>query len=159
MLVEPFADVEVNVPGVMAMLVAPVVAQLSVLLEPEAILVGLAAKDVIVGTEPFPEGEPDELAEPQAARPAQAHRVRTSAQRCSPEESSRQELGLYLQNELEESIRNPFAAVGHTSLVMLDLSCLLAASTESGPGPRGLMACNPVRAMRSSRQIGAPQPI
>jgi hypothetical protein len=33
----------------MAMLVAPVVAQLSVLLAPEAILAGLAPKDVIAG--------------------------------------------------------------------------------------------------------------
>jgi hypothetical protein len=48
-LVEPFADVDVNVPGVMAMLVAPVVAQVSVLLEPEVMLVGLAVKELIVG--------------------------------------------------------------------------------------------------------------
>ena len=49
MLVEPVADVDVNVPGVMAILVAPVVAQLSVLLEPEVIVVGLAVKELIVG--------------------------------------------------------------------------------------------------------------
>jgi hypothetical protein len=48
-LVEPLADVEVNVPGVMAILVAPVVAQLSVLLEPELMLVGLAVKELMVG--------------------------------------------------------------------------------------------------------------
>lgn len=48
-LVEPLADVDVNVPGVMAMLVAPVVAQVSVLLEPEVMLVGLAVKELIVG--------------------------------------------------------------------------------------------------------------
>jgi len=48
-LVEPVAEVEVNVPGVMARLVAPVVAQLSVLLEPDVMLVGLAVKDVITG--------------------------------------------------------------------------------------------------------------
>ena len=53
MLVEPLDDVELNVPGVMAMLVAPVAAQLSVLLVPESMLVGSAAKDVIVGTELF----------------------------------------------------------------------------------------------------------
>jgi hypothetical protein len=33
-LVEPVANVDVNVPGVMAILVAPLVAQLSVMLEP-----------------------------------------------------------------------------------------------------------------------------
>lgn len=49
MPVEPLAEVEVNVPGVIAMLAAPVVTQLRVLLEPEAMLVGLAVKEVIVG--------------------------------------------------------------------------------------------------------------
>lgn len=48
-LVEPLAEVEVNVPGVMARLVAPAVAQLKVLLEPEVILAGLAVKELIVG--------------------------------------------------------------------------------------------------------------
>ena len=38
-----------NVPGVIARLVAPLVAQLSVLLEPEVMLVGLAVKELIVG--------------------------------------------------------------------------------------------------------------
>jgi flagellar biosynthesis protein FliR len=47
--VEPLADVEMNVPGVMAMLVAPVVDQLSVLLEPEEILAGLALKELTTG--------------------------------------------------------------------------------------------------------------
>ena len=46
---EPLADVDVNVPGVMAMLVAPVVAQLSVLLAPAVMLVGLALKELMVG--------------------------------------------------------------------------------------------------------------
>ncbi len=48
-VVEPLADVEVNAPGVMAMLVAPFVTQLSVLLEPELMLVGIAVNEVIVG--------------------------------------------------------------------------------------------------------------
>jgi ribose/xylose/arabinose/galactoside ABC-type transport system permease subunit len=48
-LVVPLADVDVNVPGVMAILVAPVVAQLSVPLEPEVILVGLAVKELMMG--------------------------------------------------------------------------------------------------------------
>jgi hypothetical protein len=39
----------VKVPGVMAMLLAPVVAQLSVLLEPEVMLVGFALNELIVG--------------------------------------------------------------------------------------------------------------
>jgi hypothetical protein len=48
-VVDPLADVEVNVPGAMAMEVAPVVAQLSLLLEPEAMLAGLAVKELMVG--------------------------------------------------------------------------------------------------------------
>jgi hypothetical protein len=81
-LVEPLADVDVNVPGVMAMLVAPLVAQLSVLLEPVLMLVGLAVKEVIVGAEPFP----GELPEPQPATPVQANRMSAVAQRYTPEE-------------------------------------------------------------------------
>lgn len=48
-LIELLADVDVNVPGVMAMLVAPAVAQLSMLLAPEVMLVGLAANELITG--------------------------------------------------------------------------------------------------------------
>jgi hypothetical protein len=48
-LVDPVAEVEVKLPGVMAILVAPVVVQASVLLKPEAIFVGLAVKESIVG--------------------------------------------------------------------------------------------------------------
>lgn len=48
-LVEPLAAVEVNVPGVMATLVAPLVDQLSVLPEPELMLAGLAVNELITG--------------------------------------------------------------------------------------------------------------
>jgi flagellar biosynthesis protein FliR len=48
-LTEPLAAVEVKVPGAMAMLVAPVTDQLSVLLEPTVMLVGLAIKELMVG--------------------------------------------------------------------------------------------------------------
>jgi len=41
--------VELNVPGVMARLVAPVVTQLNVLLEPVVMLAGLAVKELMVG--------------------------------------------------------------------------------------------------------------
>ncbi|MGA3011050.1 MAG: hypothetical protein ABSD72_12395 [Terracidiphilus sp.] len=51
-VVEPLAEVDVNVPGVMAILAAPLVDQLSVVLEPELMLVGLAAKELITGTLP-----------------------------------------------------------------------------------------------------------
>jgi hypothetical protein len=50
-VVEPLAEVEVKVPGVMAMLVAPVVLQVSVLLVPVLMVVGLAAYELILGLE------------------------------------------------------------------------------------------------------------
>lgn len=85
-LVEPAAEVDVKFPGVMEMLVAPIVAQLSVLLAPEFMVVGFAAKDVIVGTDPFPGDDFDEVGEEQLDRPAHRNTVRTSAQRFRREE-------------------------------------------------------------------------
>jgi hypothetical protein len=85
-LVEPLAKVDVNVPGVIAMLVASVVAQLRVLLVPEFMLVGLAVKDVIAGTEPFPEDVFDDIPAAQPDRPAKKARVSTGAHNSSPGE-------------------------------------------------------------------------
>jgi hypothetical protein len=48
-LVDPLADVEVKEPGVMPILVGPEVIQLSVLLEPDVMLEGLAMNELIVG--------------------------------------------------------------------------------------------------------------
>ena len=78
MEVVPLADVDVNVPGVIATLVAPVAAQLSMLLAPEFTLVGFAAKEVIVGSEPFTVDEFD--AAPQLTRPMQKSRIPANAQ-------------------------------------------------------------------------------
>jgi hypothetical protein len=50
--VEPVGAAEVNPPGLIAMLVAPLVDQLSVLLAPVLILEGLAVNEVIVGFAP-----------------------------------------------------------------------------------------------------------
>ena len=129
-LVEPLADVEVNVPGVMAILVAPAADQLRVLLVPEFMLVGFATKDVICGTEPFPVDKLAEVPEAQPARPAQQSSVRTSAQSSSPEELRPRELSLFLQGESAESMRNPFFTDAPTSLVIADSIRLLVASTE-----------------------------
>ena len=51
-LVELLAKLDVNVPGVMAIVVAPVVVQLSVLLAPEVMLVGMAVNELMVGFDP-----------------------------------------------------------------------------------------------------------
>jgi hypothetical protein len=48
-LVEPVAEVEVKLPGVIAILVAPAETQLKVLLEPEEMLAGVALKELITG--------------------------------------------------------------------------------------------------------------
>ena len=105
MLVEPVGDADVNVPGVMAMLVAPAADQLRVLLAPEFMLVGFAIKEPIVGTEFFPEGE---VVAPQPASAMQVDKMRSMAHR-SGSEGWRPELRLYLQRELVESMRNPKA--------------------------------------------------
>ena len=104
MLVEPLADVEVNVPGVMAILVAPVAAQLSLLLEPEVMLAGSAVKEVIAGSESFSGVEFD--IEPQPASPAQASRIRTSrARKFSRREFSRREFSRCESSPEELSFR------------------------------------------------------
>jgi hypothetical protein len=102
--IDPVADVDVNVPGVMAILVAPAVAQLSVLLAPEFMPVGLAAKELIVGSERI---AGDEFEEPQSTSPRQAKRMRINAQRFDREELSSRQLNLFRPNELVESMRNP----------------------------------------------------
>jgi hypothetical protein len=71
-LVEPVADVDVKVPGVMAILVAPVTIQLRVLLLPEVMLVGSAVKEAIVGGEPFTGGE---VVEPQPVSSTPINRI------------------------------------------------------------------------------------
>jgi hypothetical protein len=75
---DPVADVELNVPGVMATLVAPDVVQLSVLLEPELMPVGFAAKEAIVGSAPLV--VEDEFEEPQFTSAALAKRISNKRQ-------------------------------------------------------------------------------
>jgi hypothetical protein len=104
-LAEPLADVDVNVPGVMAMLVAPLVAQLSVLVEPELMLSGLAVNEVMVGTEPFPGDGIDGVVEPQPASKEKTNNMRMFALRSRPKDLNSGELGLLLQEDLVEPIK------------------------------------------------------
>jgi len=110
-LVEPCADVDVNVPGVMAILVASVVAQLSVLPVPEFMLVGAAVKEVIAGAESGPGSEFDCISGLQPASPTQANRISTIAQGSSPEARSLRVLSPILQNEPAEPKRSPLVVV------------------------------------------------
>ena len=72
-LVEPVADVDVKVPGAMAILVAPTTIQLKVLLLPEVMLVGSAVKEAIVGAEIVAGGG---VVEPQLVSPTTTSRIR-----------------------------------------------------------------------------------
>lgn len=69
-LVDPLADDEVKVPGVIETVVAPAVDQLRVLLVPELTVVGSAVNAVMVGTAPVPDADLDDaqfVSPPQAA--------------------------------------------------------------------------------------------
>jgi hypothetical protein len=109
-LVDPLAEVDVNVPGVIAILAAPLVAQLSVALAPEVMLVGFAVKELIAGPELFPDDEFDELV-PQPSSAAPASRIRPSVQRRRPEELIPRELIAFLQSHSHVLMHNPFVAV------------------------------------------------
>lgn len=76
-LIDPLAAVDVNVPGVIAIVVAPDDVQLSVLPPPGLMLDGLAAKAEIAGIAPFPVDEFDDP-EPQPLSPAQPARMMTN---------------------------------------------------------------------------------
>lgn len=107
---EPLAAVEVKVPGVMAMVVAPVVAQLSVLPAPELMLVGLAAKDVMVGLGEAGGRFDDAMVLPQPARPAQVSRRRAAAKKLRAAEWPCDRKG-YQANGGGKSIWPPFVAL------------------------------------------------
>lgn len=79
---EPLADVDVNTPGVIVMLVAPAAAQLNVLLAPEVMPVGLAEKKAILGFAGW-EPLPDEFPAPQLASARQPNTIMTGINELS----------------------------------------------------------------------------
>jgi hypothetical protein len=103
--------VDVNAPGAMAMLVAPLVSQLSVLPAPEFMPSGVAVKEVIVGAEPAPANEFAGTAAVQPASPAQTDRISTTAQKCNPEARGPRVLSPILRNEPTESMPSPLVVV------------------------------------------------
>jgi hypothetical protein len=88
--VEPFADADVKLPGVIAMLFAPVVTQLSVLPKPALMLCGLAVKEATFGAEGGMGSVvvgPGLLVEPpQPVRPVAHSKTKAPAQNAGPEE-------------------------------------------------------------------------
>jgi len=108
-LIEPLAAVDVNVPGAIAMLVAPETDQLRVLLDPEAMPEGLAAKEPICGAEFCCGGVVCEVAEPaQPARATQQTSAQTSTQTANARETAPREPGLPLRNGAGEFMAPPF---------------------------------------------------
>ena len=95
----------------MAMLVAPVVAQLSVLLALLPMLAGFAVKAVIAGAEPSPAGGVDNEAELQLVSTAQANKSSTGAQRRMLVEMFPEGQKLLPQDASAEFMRSPFVSV------------------------------------------------
>jgi hypothetical protein len=77
--VEPVAEVDAKFPGVMVTLVAPEVAQLSVVLVPEMMFVGLAEKDAMLGAAVCVTG-PVDAPFPQPTGPPQVERSKANPQ-------------------------------------------------------------------------------
>jgi hypothetical protein len=130
-LVEPLADLGLNVPDVMAILAAPVVSH-RLLLAPEFVLVGSAVEELIVRAEPGPENEFDGATELQSAGPTQANRINAIAQRFSPEAWSQRELIPILQDVPAESMRSP--------LVVIDDSILANANIFAEPASEAFVS-------------------
>jgi hypothetical protein len=110
MLVEPVAAVDVNVPGAIAMLLAPLVTQLSVPLAPEVRLAGAAVKEIIFGAAP---GGVDDFTELHPARAKQPSRKSIMAQRSRAVAFNTRDLSLLLQSEPTEAMHSPLVVVNN----------------------------------------------
>ena len=104
--VEPVAEVDAKLPGVMVTLVAPEVAQLSVVLPPAAMLAGLAEKDVIVGAEVCVTVSFD-VAFPQPTGPVQVERSTANPQMPILGQTDPAIPSHLLKLDSNESMRNP----------------------------------------------------
>jgi hypothetical protein len=107
--VEPVAEVDAKLPGVMVTLVAPEVAQLSVVSVPEVMLAGLAEKDAMVGAGVCVT-VPVDAPFPQPTGPPQVERSKTNPQMPvfgQTDEASQSHL---LEFDSNESMRNPSVA-------------------------------------------------
>jgi len=136
-VVEPVKDVEVKVPGVMAMLVAPVVTQLRVLLEPATMFGALAVKETIAGLVTSEVNDGFE----QPGIPKQAKRRRARAARPGFKELIMDKPCLLPESEFLESIDHLFALakVGESKAVA-GISCKeipQAVGTMAGGNHRG----------------------
>jgi hypothetical protein len=105
-LVEPLAELDVKLPGAMAIVVAPLVDQLSVLPAPELMLVGLAVNEAIEGFAVlFPDAPVDAPLQPE--NPTHANRTNSSAERFAIE-NREPRFNRLLRGEFATSIACPF---------------------------------------------------
>ena len=108
-LVDPLARVDVKVPGIIAILAAPLVAQFSVVLAPAFMVVSVAPNDEIAGTAPcgcFP--EPLTLAHPpnpSAATKINASPTSSGATRLRPKEFGLSKFGKTIRHPRGHSTR------------------------------------------------------
>lgn len=135
-VVEPLADVDVKVPGVIAMLVAPATTQLKLLPAPELILAGFAVKDVIVGTALFAEGALADVVEPQPASPIPAKSTRTRVQRSGLKELRSRQLGVFSANELVEPMNNGVTDPSHSAQSIAHATSIPRINGRSPVSPR-----------------------
>jgi hypothetical protein len=113
-VVEPLAEAELNPPGEIEIDVAPLVAQFSEQLAPGLMLVGLAAKEVIEGAEPVPEGASELTVWAQLGRPIETSRRRKARVPSLPrEELPFCERTSLLHKELGESPCDPVVVMAH----------------------------------------------
>jgi len=122
-VVEPLANVEVNDPGVMEILVAPVEDQLRVVLEPEGMVAEAAVKEEMFGAELFVEVE--EVAAAQPSRPTQSSKTSVTAQSCLTVLCGPRGVSRFAENKLGESMHSPSVVADQNSLVIEDSRCLL----------------------------------
>lgn len=107
--IEPVAEVDAKFPGVMVTLVAPEVAQLSVVPPPAVTLAGLAEKDAMVGAGVCVTVSVDTPLQPSG--PPRAKRSRANPQRPSFGKTDPATPYHLLKRDLLESMRNPFAGM------------------------------------------------
>jgi hypothetical protein len=98
----------------MAMLVAPLVAQVNVLPDPELMVVGLAVKEVIAGTAFVPEDEVVAIVEPQPAITTHARGRTKIGQTFSPPERNPFKLSFFLGKGETAFMRPRFEAGSDT---------------------------------------------
>jgi hypothetical protein len=134
-LVEPLAELDVKLPGAMAIVVAPLADQFSVLLMPELRLVGLAVNEAMEGFVPLGPDDPVD-APPQPSNAAQSNRTNSSAERLAVENRD-PKCSLFPRREFTTSIACPFkpAHAGYLLVFLEGISAGFVLVAHAGLSP------------------------